>query len=313
MWAGSRIGQLTGRFLTLTKAVILHGLRREKKPSMKPPKSPLLSSPTTVAWWSCPSAVYFLAVGDPHIAIKIGVAAQTRTQDLRSAIKRRMDQIQSSNHVPIELIGLIIFEKQGHAFPMREAEALERNLHNEFQHLARFARDTRGSEWFTYSDELLARIQGLSVPPEQLGQPRFFCNPIPASSVQTPGREFRPILAQPIGAWRRDLEQQCQSGAGQPTQSLAQKPGYLSQLSALEIATCISDAWDSYRPASVLRPTQSGFRVSILNQLTGRAAVRADVTHAGTGSSTADFKKLAVGFGRHDKAVASCQNSSRTP
>ena len=150
---------------------------------MKPPKSPLLSSPTTVAWWSCPGAVYFLAVGDPYIAIKIGVAAQTRTQDLRSTIKRRMDQIQSSNHFPIELIGLTIFEKQDHAYPMQQAEALERELHNEFQHLARFVRDTRGSEWFNYSDELLARIQALSVTPEQLGLPRFFCSPIPASSA----------------------------------------------------------------------------------------------------------------------------------
>ena len=184
MWAGRRIGRLTGRFLTLTKAVILHGLRSEQKPSMKPPKSPLLSSPTTVAWWSCPGAVYFLAVGDPYIAIKIGVAAQTRSQDLRATIKRRMDQIQSSNHLPIQLIGLVHFDKTNDDdLPMWRADALERELHNEFQHLARFARDTRGSEWFTYSDELLARIQGLSVPPEQVGLPRFFCNPIPVSST----------------------------------------------------------------------------------------------------------------------------------
>jgi hypothetical protein len=145
---------------------------------MKPPKSPAESSPSTREWWSCSEVVYFLAVGDPFVAVKIGIAAQTGTKDLRSTVKRRLDQIQSSNHEPVQLLGLIHFEKSAHEYPMWQADALERELHNEFQPLARFARDTRGSEWFSVSEELLNRIKEISVPPESLGLSRFFCNPI---------------------------------------------------------------------------------------------------------------------------------------
>src|SRR5882757_6108885 len=129
---------------------------------MKPPKSPSQSSPSTLAWWRCPGVLYFVAVGEPHFAVKIGVAAQTGTRDLLSSVKRRLDQIQSSNHEPIQLIGIVHFEKHKYEYPMRQADALERELHNEFQHLARFARDTRGSEWFNCSKELLIRIGNIS-------------------------------------------------------------------------------------------------------------------------------------------------------
>jgi hypothetical protein len=129
--------------------------------------------------------VYFVAVGDPIVAVKIGVAAQTGTNDLRSTVKRRLDQIQSSNHFPLQLIGLIYFEKGKYEHPMWQADALERQLHNDFQPFARFARDTRGSEWFTASKELLHRIWEISVTPEGLGLPRFFCSPI--STAQNPG------------------------------------------------------------------------------------------------------------------------------
>jgi hypothetical protein len=62
--------------------------------------------------------VYFLAVGDePYIAIKVGVAAQTKAGDLRSSIKRRLDQIQASNHEPIQLLGLVRFTKEEHENP----------------------------------------------------------------------------------------------------------------------------------------------------------------------------------------------------
>lgn len=119
-----------------------------------------------------------MAVGDPFVAIKIGIAAQTGTKDLRSIVKRRLDQIQSSNHEPVQLLGVIYFDKSAHEHPMWHADALERELHNEYQHLARFARDTRGSEWFSTSEELLDRIKKIAVPPENLGLPRFFCSPI---------------------------------------------------------------------------------------------------------------------------------------
>ena len=153
---------------------------------MKPPKSPDQSSLSTREWWSCAGIVYFLAVGDPFIAIKIGVAAQTGTKDLRSTVKRRLDQIQSSNHEPVQLFGLIYFEKNVHQYPMWQAEALERELHNEFQSHARFARDTRGSEWLNVSDDLIKRIQEIATSPESLGLPRFFCSPIVEPRVWEP-------------------------------------------------------------------------------------------------------------------------------
>lgn len=146
---------------------------------MQPPPSALEVSASTRAWWSCEGVVYFLAVcSEPYEAVKIGVAAQTEGRDLKSTLKRRLDQIQASNHEPIQVIGLILFEKNKYEYPMREAEALERELHNEFQHLARFARDTRGSEWFTSSPDLLARIKETAISPEQLGLPRSFCSPL---------------------------------------------------------------------------------------------------------------------------------------
>lgn len=153
---------------------------------MKPPKSPSQSSASTRAWWSCPGVVYFLAVGErepPYIAIKIGVAAQIGTRDLQSSLKKRLDQIQSSNHEPIQLIGIVHFDKNKYEYPMWQADALERELHNEFQHLARFARNTRGSEWFNFSEELLIRIKEISVPPDRLKLPRFFCSPADAPSA----------------------------------------------------------------------------------------------------------------------------------
>ena len=93
---------------------------------MKPPRNPAESSPSTLEWWSCPGVVYFVAAGDsPYLAIKIGVAAQTGSRDLRSTVRRRLDQIQSSNHEPIQLLGLKYFEETAEcAFPMREADAL---------------------------------------------------------------------------------------------------------------------------------------------------------------------------------------------
>lgn len=143
---------------------------------MKPPPLPDQVSPETRAYWSHEGVLYFLAAGqDPFVAVKIGVAAQTLSRDLQSTLRRRMDQIQASNHEPIQLLGLIYYRRTEFEFPMREAEAGERELHNEFQHLARFERDTRGSEWFTSTPTLIARIRAMATPPELLGLPRSFC------------------------------------------------------------------------------------------------------------------------------------------
>ncbi len=140
---------------------------------MKPPKpASEASSASTQTWWSCHGVVYFIAAGTPPVAIKIGMAAQTAKSDLRSTIVRRLAQIQSSNHELIQLLGVIHFT-QGD-FPTRDAEARERELHIEFQHLQRFKRYGRGAEWFTSSPALLARIREIATEPEVLGLPRTF-------------------------------------------------------------------------------------------------------------------------------------------
>ena len=137
---------------------------------MRAPREPDLALPSTQTWWSCPGVVYFLGVGNPVAAVKIGMLAISAKLTLQSAVRRRFSQIQTSNHEPVQVLGVKPF--QSGAFPTREAEALERELHIEFAHLARFKPGTKGSEWFHSSAQLLQRISELSVPPEQLGVPR---------------------------------------------------------------------------------------------------------------------------------------------
>jgi hypothetical protein len=139
---------------------------------MKPPKPASEASASTRAWWSCPGVVYFIGAGDPPIAIKIGMAAQTGGMGLPATIVRRLAQIQSSNHELIQLLGVIHFEKG--EFPSRDADARERELHIEFQPLQRFKSYRRGAEWFTSSPALLARIREIADEPEKHQLPRTF-------------------------------------------------------------------------------------------------------------------------------------------
>ena len=139
---------------------------------MKPPKPVEAASPSTVAWWSNPGVIYFIAAGDPPVAIKIGMAAVTGNQDLRATVTRRLSQIQSSNHELIHLLGVMCFTEGTH--PTRDADAKERELHIEFEHLRRFEAYTRGAEWFNPSPELLARIEQIATKPDALRLPRFF-------------------------------------------------------------------------------------------------------------------------------------------
>ena len=62
---------------------------------------------------------------------------------------------------------------------MWHGDAKERELHNEFEHLCRFAAYMRGAEWFNPAPELLARIEQIATKPEALQLPRYF------SSVET--------------------------------------------------------------------------------------------------------------------------------
>ena len=145
---------------------------------MRPPKHPDLALPSTREWWGCPGVVYFLGVGTPVVAVKIGMLAVTGKLTLQTAVARRMGQIQTSNHEPIQLLGLISFSEC--EFPTREAEVTERVLHSEFAHLARFAAGTKGAEWFSCSPELLSRIQQIAVAPEVFGLPKSFAAVAPS-------------------------------------------------------------------------------------------------------------------------------------
>lgn len=93
---------------------------------------------------------------------------------MRAVIERRLSQIQSSNHEPVQLLGVILFTEG--EYPMQDAEIRERKLHTEFSHLRRFKEYSRGGEWFTASHELLARIKEIATPPEQLDLPRTVCS-----------------------------------------------------------------------------------------------------------------------------------------
>lgn len=137
---------------------------------MRPPKDPSLASPSTLKWWRCQGVVYFLGVGDPISAIKIGMLAVTETFNFQTAVMRRVGQMQTSNHEPIQILGIIQFSES--EFPTRTAEATERELHLKYAHLARFRPGTKGSEWFNCSAELLEEISNISVLPETLGIPR---------------------------------------------------------------------------------------------------------------------------------------------
>jgi hypothetical protein len=142
---------------------------------VKPPKPIEDSSTSTVAWWKNPAVIYFIAVGEPPVAIKIGIAAITGNRDLRATIVRRLSHIQSSNHERIRLLGVIQFTHDTHgSHPTRDAEAKERELHIEFDHLRLFGRYKRGAESFKPAPELLSYIEQITTKPEALDLPQFF-------------------------------------------------------------------------------------------------------------------------------------------
>jgi len=138
---------------------------------MRPTKPAESASESTLEWWSCPGVVYFLTVGDPILAVKIGMFAVTAKTNLKSAMVRRLSSIQSSNHELVQVHRVRTFTEGD--YPTKEAEDFERQLHNEFSHLARFKPGTRGAEWFDASSELLTRIAEIASPPESFDLPKM--------------------------------------------------------------------------------------------------------------------------------------------
>jgi hypothetical protein len=114
-------------------------------------------------WYAKAGLLYFVAAGRPPVAIKIGVTQAT-------TMKTRLKAIQSANHEPVELLGVIRFD-YGEK-PLLQAERAERELHTRFADSQRLVDWSVGYEWFTTSQELLDYITAHATPPEQLGLPR---------------------------------------------------------------------------------------------------------------------------------------------
>lgn len=123
------------------------------------PKLEKFSSP----WYSKPGLLYFIAAGRPPVAIKIGVTQAT-------TMKTRLKAIQSANHEPVELLGVVRFDSGDK--PLLQAERVERELHKRFASLQRNVDWSVGYEWFTTSQELLDYIATHAIQPEHLGLPR---------------------------------------------------------------------------------------------------------------------------------------------
>jgi hypothetical protein len=143
---------------------------------MKPTRSPDGAAESTLAWWRSPGLVYFLSVGEPTLAVKVGMLAAGSKGDLVAAVRRRLSQIQSSNHEHVQLLGAIPFTEG--EYPTKAAEDIERELHLRFEHLCRFKPGSRGAEWFTADPELLEHIRSISKPPEALNLPRSVAEPV---------------------------------------------------------------------------------------------------------------------------------------
>lgn len=111
-----------------------------------------------LAWWAKDAVVYFIAAGNPALAVKIGVTTW-------ATVSSRLGALQSANHEPLELLGVIPFRHM--AQPMKAAEDKERALHRQFRHLQRTREGNRGYEWFTASEELLRFIPQVATDPDK--------------------------------------------------------------------------------------------------------------------------------------------------
>lgn len=143
---------------------------------MRPTKAFETAAASTQAWWSCPGLLYFLAVGSPPAALKIGMLAVTPRTTVATAMERRLSTIQSSNHEVVYVLGLIHYKDGRH--PTKDAEDAEREFHVRFGHLARFALGSRGAEWFNAGPELIAEIALVARPPEEFGVSRTVARPV---------------------------------------------------------------------------------------------------------------------------------------
>ena len=99
-------------------------------------------------WELSPGYVYFIAAGDPLLAIKIGITKKDKLKD-------RIRKLQSSNHEFLRFLGVVPFLDSKR--PMKDAQAHEKELHKKFEEFRR--REGAGSEWFTADTEILDYIE----------------------------------------------------------------------------------------------------------------------------------------------------------
>ena len=99
-------------------------------------------------WERSPGYVYFIAAGDPPVAIKIGITKKDKLKD-------RIREHQGSNHESLKLLGVVPFLDSKR--PMKDAESHEKELHDKFEKFQR--RKGAGYEWFTADSELLEYIE----------------------------------------------------------------------------------------------------------------------------------------------------------
>jgi hypothetical protein len=124
-------------------------------------------------WERSSGFVYFIAAGNPISAVKIGISSQ-------KGFKNRMRQIQSANHEPLRILGVIPFEEGER--PMMDAIGKEAELHARFSEFRRFKNGWVGSEWFSFSTKIQTAIQEEAIPPTAVGLPVTICQLGPAMS-----------------------------------------------------------------------------------------------------------------------------------
>jgi hypothetical protein len=125
-------------------------------------------------WEGSPGFVYFIAAGDPPVAVKIGVTVASR-------LASRVREHQGSNHELLRLLGAIPFRDSER--PTADANQRERELHRQFAPLQRFQAGWSGSEWFTATPELLAFIRSVVTLPADLGVPESEVRPGPGLNI----------------------------------------------------------------------------------------------------------------------------------
>jgi hypothetical protein len=119
--------------------------------------------------------VYFIGAGDPPEAIKIGIA-------IRESMLKRLKALQTSNHQPLHILGLVYFANEER--PMASANALEKALHEKYESSRRLVNGP-GNEWFSVSVDLLAEIENVATDPTAYDVPRTIATLGPGLAERT--------------------------------------------------------------------------------------------------------------------------------